>query len=246
MSIAKFEQEIVLQNPKDGEIMQEHIYTIPVNEAFEDESDKCPFCLLHEKLQEDELTLILGASMMEPDVRIQTNEKGFCKEHFAKLLLRGNRLGLALILESHLEELKSDVKLGGMLSRDKTAAPKKKLAQLENSCYICDRVEGNFDAMISTAAYLYSNEEEFRKRFAAKKCLCLPHYRRLLEETAHMKKPYSQLMAADAEKIVTAYLDKLKNDISWFVKKFDYRYDDEPWYDSKDAIERSVAFLSEQ
>ena len=50
--------------------MEEHIYTIPVNEAFEDESGKCPFCLLYEKLQEDELSLILGASMMEPDVRI--------------------------------------------------------------------------------------------------------------------------------------------------------------------------------
>lgn len=168
--------------------MKEHIYTIPVNEAFEDESDKCPFCLLHEKLQEDELTLILGASMMEPDVRIQTNEKGFCKEHFGMLVTRKNRLGLALILESHLDELKKDVKLGGILSRDKTAAPKKKILSLEESCYICDRIEGNFEAMLATTAYLYSNESDFRKKFAAKKCLCLPHYRRLLEETAPPQK----------------------------------------------------------
>lgn len=224
--------------------LKEHIYTIPVNEAFEREDDRCPFCALYEKLQEDELTLILGASMMEPDVRIQTNEKGFCKEHYSMLVTRKNRLGLALILESHLDDLKKDVKLGGMLSRDKTAAPKKKIQALENSCYICDRIETNFNAMLSTAAYLYSNESDFRKKFAAKKCLCLPHYKRILEETAHMKKPYSLEMAADAERIVAAYLDKLKNDVSWFVKKFDYRYDDEPWYDSKDAIERAIAFLT--
>lgn len=224
--------------------MREHIYTIPVNEAFDDDSAKCPFCILHEKLEEDELKLILGASMMEPDVRIQTNKKGFCKEHFSLLMTRKNRLGLALILESHLDELKESVKLGGAFSRDKTASPKKKLEELENSCYICDRIKGNFDAMIDTAAYLYSTESDFRKKFASKKCFCLPHYRRLLEETAHMKKPYSADMASDAERVVAAYLEKLKNDVSWFCKKFDYRYDDEPWYDSKDAIERAAAFLT--
>lgn len=224
--------------------MKEHIYTIPVNEAFDDESSKCPFCLLYEKLQEDELTLILGASMMEPDVRIQTNEKGFCPEHFGMLVTRKNRLGLGLILESHLEELKKDVKLGGMLSRDKTASPRKKIGELEKSCYICDRIENNFAAMISTAAILYEREEAFRKKFAAKKCLCLPHYRRVLEETNHMHKPYNADMAKDAAVIVENYLNKLKDDVSWFCKKFDYLYDNEPWYDSKDAIERAIAFLT--
>ena len=39
------------------------------------------------------------------------------------------------------------------------------------------------------------------------------------------------------------YMDKLKEDVSWFCKKFDYRYDKEPWYDSKDAVERAMKFL---
>ena len=49
----------------------EQIYTIPVNEAFEasaaDPSLGCPLCALYRKLEENELDLILGASMMEPD-----------------------------------------------------------------------------------------------------------------------------------------------------------------------------------
>ena len=44
--------------------MEERIYTIPVNEAFESD-DGCPFCRLYKKLENDELDLILGASMME-------------------------------------------------------------------------------------------------------------------------------------------------------------------------------------
>ena len=46
----------------------EQIYTIPVNEAFEasaaDHALGCPFCAIYNKLEENELDLILGASMM--------------------------------------------------------------------------------------------------------------------------------------------------------------------------------------
>ena len=83
--------------------MSEKIYTIPVNEAFEacaeDKSRGCPFCRLYNKLEADETDLILGASMMEPDVRIKTNEKGFCATHFQMLLSGKNRLGLGLMLD---------------------------------------------------------------------------------------------------------------------------------------------------
>ena len=84
----------------------ERIYTIPVNEAVEasaaDASLGCPFCHLYNKLEQDELGLILGASMMEPDVRLKTNELGFCRDHFSMMIRRPKRLPLALVLESHL------------------------------------------------------------------------------------------------------------------------------------------------
>ena len=67
----------------------EQIYTIPVNEVFEecraDQSLGCPFCRIYKKLETNEIDLILGASMMEPEVRQKTNESGFCKEHWKKL-----------------------------------------------------------------------------------------------------------------------------------------------------------------
>ena len=46
----------------------EQIYTIPVNEAFEksgaDHKCGCPFCLMYNKLEDNELDLILGVSIM--------------------------------------------------------------------------------------------------------------------------------------------------------------------------------------
>ena len=66
--------------------MLEKIYTIPVNEAFDqcrgNEAEGCPFCKLYRRLENDEIEIILGASMMEPDIRIQTNRLGFCGRHF--------------------------------------------------------------------------------------------------------------------------------------------------------------------
>ena len=37
---------------------------------------------------------------------------------------------------------------------------------------------------------------------------------------------------------------ELTGDGAWFCKKFDYLYKDEPWGDSKDAVERAIKLLS--
>ena len=70
--------------------MSETIYTIPVNEAFdacaEDHSRGCPFCRLYNQLEANEIDIILGASMMEPDIRIKTNEQSFCPTHLISFL----------------------------------------------------------------------------------------------------------------------------------------------------------------
>ena len=49
--------------------------------------------------------------------------------------------------------------------------------------------------------------------------------------------------AAACAKVVEGYFDELQKDVSWFCKKFDYRYAEEPWYNSKDAVERAFKFL---
>ncbi len=47
--------------------------------------------------------------MMEPDVRIETNRQGFCFPHYQMMLKKRNRLGVALMLESRLEEIEKQV-----------------------------------------------------------------------------------------------------------------------------------------
>ena len=228
----------------------EQIYTIPVNEAFEasaaDKSCGCPFCALYNKLENDELELILGASMMEPDVRIKTNELGFCRTHYDMMFTRKNRLGMALTLESHLAELSGDLSKGliGTVIGRPDQKPAKRIATLERSCYVCGRIDFHFQHMAETVALLYGTDENFVEKMKKQPYFCLPHYRLLLEKAAaRLDKKKLQSFADVTERVVKGYMETLSEDVSWFCKKFDYRYENEPWKNAKDSVERAIKFL---
>ena len=227
----------------------EQIYTIPVNEAFEACRDNpalgCPFCRLYNKLEQDELDLVLGASMMEPDTRLKTNELGFCRDHFAMMLNRPKRLPLALILESHLAEQRKNLGQNALFPAKAGADAVKKFTTLNTTCYICSRVEYNFVRMQETAALLWESEEEFRQKTAAQPFFCLAHFAGFI---AAAKERMGRKEFGEFYKILSAqegkFMEELNGDVSWFVKKFDYRYEEEPWNNAKDAPERAIAFLN--
>ena len=85
--------------------MKYHIDTIPVWDAVKLDTE-CLLCALRKKTEEQEIQRYLGASVMEPDIRIQVNNKGFCGYHHQMLFAQSNRLGHALMLHSHVIELR--------------------------------------------------------------------------------------------------------------------------------------------
>lgn len=227
----------------------EQIYTIPVNEAFDaslaDHTLGCPICALYHKLEENELDLILGASMMEPDIRIRTNLEGFCQDHFTKMAARRNRLPLALMLESHLASVRELVQDGILGTPGEKVA--RRVSDLEHSCYLCSRIDSSLTRMIDTVVYLWHSDPTFQTKLEGQSRFCLPHFR-MLTEAGRVKLPKKTypIYYKAVKGVMERYLEKLNGDISWFCKKFDYRYDSEPWYDAKDSIERTIAFLCAQ
>ena len=228
----------------------EQIYTIPVNEAFENcqmNGCDCPLCKLYDMLEKKEVDMSLGSSMMEPSIRMEMNEKGFCRDHFSKMLEKNNRLSLALILESHLPEVKGKLNGGFFDAIFGTRAKKsyKNADKIVNSCFICERIDNHFEKMIETAVLLYDKESGFREKLRAQKYFCLPHYALLLDTAGREldKRKYEEFYK-DLSSVENKFLEKTVGDVSWFCKKFDYRYDAEPWYDAKDAPERAIRFLS--
>ena len=83
--------------------MKEKLYTIPVNEAFDAESE-CPICFIKNKLLKDAIEYTMGTSYMEDFVRMETDKDGFCSLHLPLLYENQNRLGLALMLKTHMDK----------------------------------------------------------------------------------------------------------------------------------------------
>ena len=88
--------------------MRESLLTIPINEVFEPR-EGCPICAMRNTVETHISEYIMGAAMMEPDVRIETNKLGFCREHYNILLRQNNRLSLALMLNTQLAERRANM-----------------------------------------------------------------------------------------------------------------------------------------
>lgn len=226
----------------------EQIYTIPINEAFEasaaDKKCTCPFCRIYEKFEKDELDIILGASMMEPDVRMKTNELGFCRDHFSKMLTAGKRLPIALILESHLDTVADKMKPGKLLPAKSAKSCASSLEKLGDSCYICKRIEDNFSKVLDNAVQMWLSDADFRRKCSSQKCFCIPHYAAFVTAASNrMKSGDFKSFSSSVYNIEEKYLKKISDNTSFFIKKFDYRYENEPWGDAKDAVERAIEAL---
>lgn len=227
--------------------MKEKLYTIPVNEAF-DLDCECPVCVMRRNLEKASIDFTLGPSYMEDDVRLVTDKTGFCAEHSKELYKQQNRLGLALIMKTHLDEMIKEVEIaakkpavGGGFFKKKDAPVVEYLRKLETSCFVCKRVEDVFDRHVATIFYLYDKEEEFRAKFANSKGFCNKHYALLYEEAQTSLS--GKLQTEFIEVLNRLYLENMKrvrDDLEWFTDKFDYRNADAPWKNSQDALPRTL------
>ena len=204
------------------------------------EAGGCPFCTFYNGLEDNALRFLMGPSVayMEDDVRMETNRLGFCKPHYERLYHSQNRLGLALMLHTHIETV---------LKKGYAPTTKLKKKVEKESCYMCNMVEGSYARYVDTFFHLFAKEDRPKELILQGEGFCMPHLGDALEQAA---KKLSGQKAKDFVKIVTTkqneQLEKVYNDLDWFIKKFDYRFADEPWKDSKDAIERAIARLTKR
>lgn len=224
--------------------MRQDICTIPISEVFE-VNDGCPICRMREIIEKRIVDYIMGAAMMEPDVRIETNKLGFCERHFNMMLDTRGRLQLALILESHINEIGKNIfekKLFNSVA--KKGAQSKKLSE---SCFVCSKVEWGFQNMIKTIFLSYENDRDFRDMFDTQNVICMPHFEMLINspERRNLKK-YSSEFEKNLIRITGEYVKSLSSDLTKYCSMYDYRAKQEKqeWGTSKDVVERTVAFLN--
>lgn len=208
----------------------------------------CPLCTVEEDTENDEAERILGAAMMEPDVRIATNSKGFCNRHLKELMSRPNRLSLALMLSTHMAQFTKDIYSGCTPLLQKVPDGKKQYSALDKKrteCYLCNRINGFMSAALDAFIYMYKTDSEMSAKIAEQQYFCIKHTRKLfgLAQKSLSKDLYKKF-CSDINAVSSKYAEQLIEDLDWFCKKFDYRYKDEDWKNSKDAVERAVKYLN--
>ena len=239
--------------------MKEKLYTIPVNDAFE-AGDECPFCYLERKNEQEMLDFILGSgsSYMERDIREQTDKKGFCREHFGKMFQYGNSLGNAWILKTHykkmLEEMKQEVSKPVLHKKRTTGLIRKKydrsdeftewILKKKNDCYFCEQQANLQRRYLETFFMMFQKDLELKEKIETSNGFCLHHTQELLITGFELlpvakQDEFQQMMV----KLGQENLERLAEEISWLVDKFDYRNQDADWKNSKDALQRGMQKL---
>lgn len=229
--------------------MKEKLYAIPVNDAFDSDCE-CPVCRMYKTLEDNAIEYTMGPSYMEDDTRMQTDKKGFCQKHMDMILKCPNKLGISLILKTHFDKIIRDLtpldakscEKKGIFSKETTSFPMADyLKELDHSCFVCDRINQVFNRYIDTIFYLYKTDAAFRDKFMASRGFCNAHFLILIEKAPDFLK--GSELNEFTDKIKSLYIsnmERVRDDLSWFIDKFDYRNSDAPWKNSKDAIPRAV------
>ncbi len=229
--------------------MKHHIYSIPLTEALEAKCG-CILCNLEEKFEEQAVDYFLGASMMEPDAREITNEKGFCGRHLKKLFEKPNKLSLALTLETHVKELEENLdihKKEGHFSKESTAyLTSEAMYKSVRSCALCDKFNAQLDKAAGNIAYLWAKNDDFRIMLEkTDDVLCLEHCALAIkmcdgEISAFKKNDYINMLIKKQKKLLSALHENLHN----FTLSFDYRNSGKPLTpEEKSSVQTAVKYL---
>lgn len=227
--------------------MKEKLYTIPINDAFR-KACECPLCTMYQTLEEDALRLTMSGYMVE-ERRAESDRLGFCEKHLKMLYERGDRLGLALMLKTHMDHVIDEM---GKCQNETVQKPgflKKKaeetktgayVERLNESCFVCEKIESLFERYIDTIFYLYKKDSDFRKTFGESKGFCTAHYGILYQKAPlHLGGKLLEEFISELNKLYLENMKRVRDDLSWFIDKFDYRFKDDPWKNAKDALSRA-------
>lgn len=226
--------------------MKEVIYSIPINDAY-DVKCGCPICRIEKKLEKEALEYVMGAAMMEPDVRIQTNKLGFCSKHYEAMLTMKNRLSLALMLQSYLNEMLDYgvVSYAAYANKKDFEEITTKICDATTNCYVCNRIEEILARYIDNTVFMWKSEQEFRNKTKEQEYFCPRHLGMLLSvaKKGVSKRDYGDFCNdhfVGTRKKLTALADE----VTKFCNSYNYLNRNVPLGDAKNAVEHAIDFLT--
>lgn len=204
---------------------------------------ECPLCVLLQGAESIYLASFQHSRVMEPNVRVKTNASGFCPDHYRKLYAGENKLGLALVVHTHLlEQLprlaavfqgsarparrgrerglrgRSGTGAGGTAARG--TAPDA-ISTLVDSCFLCDLLREDMQRYCFTILYLWAKDPGFPPVFRSSRGFCLPHFRDMCAEAQRSLRPdRREAWLHEASALMAESFTRLEKDLLAFTQLF--------------------------
>lgn len=226
--------------------------TIPLWDALREDSE-CPLCSLMKKAEEDSVSYYLSSAIMTPEVRVETNTKGFCPKHFYLLVLKNKPQSLSLMMDTYYGENEKQFKKGfSLIEKAKSKRDSQKAIEVfsnevkerEKGCLICSRMDDRLYRYAFTLASLFVQDDEFKKAFLNSKGLCLHHT--LIESKIAwdaQDKDECVLFQKSLFALLEKNLERVRKDDWWMTQKYKGENYDKPWNGCEDAHKRAVLKL---
>jgi hypothetical protein len=190
---------------------------------------ECPLCTLVLGAEEAYLHSFQHSRVMEPSVRVKTNTTGFCPPHYRGLYDGENKLGLGLVVHTHLQASLPGLRAAfqdmlagagaGRKGGERIAAAASTLTALRDRCYICDLLAADRDRYAFTILYLWGKDPEFLPTFRASNGFCIGHFLALLSlGRAMLRRDRLELWLSDAVPLMIGSLEKLERDLLAFTQ----------------------------
>ncbi len=221
-----------------------------VHDAYAKDGE-CPLCTLVDAAERWYLESFHGGRVMAPEIRVLTNEKGFCPEHSLRLYRGHNPLGLAAMTHTHLRHQAPALRKALADARNPgrrkagLAALADRIERLRDRCQICDMLADNRDRWAFTIVYLWKHDPEFPARLKSSRGFCLDHLRTVILSAG------KQLASADLERFLAdvlplaeAGLERLEAEVLDFTQLFQHTESGQGTEEQRTALSRALQFLT--
>lgn len=231
--------------------MKQKIQDIPIWESYENDKTECPICLIVDRMEKSFIDVLYDDMLMTPYFAEKLQAYSFCTNHYQKLYSYNNKLGLAILVNNFLQCEKDSLKKFDINADSKSASifskiisSKPILTSDEKDCYICNKIKENLSDYIEVLFELWNKNENFRTIYAKNNGHCVKHYNLLMQNAdKKLNSTKSKEFKEITHKLQTENVDRLIDELDWFITKFDYRFKDEPWKNSRDALIRCIKKL---
>lgn len=231
-----------------------HLETIPVWDAL-NRGSECLLCELESESERRNTEFFLGSSVMAPEMRVELNKHGFCPRHFHMLEAGTGKLGYALALATHTDDLLKRISGHGrklIAAGNRRPAASRAAADLigmlqaqDADCLMCDRIQNNLVNYAYTIVKLFQTDEEFREALKHSRGVCLHHLPLVLRLGVDQLKPGELTQWHETVvKLVQDSLSRLGEELEQFTWQFDCTTDQQTPDTAQDAVSRTVMKLA--